>query len=182
MSVCPYPLFILTLFVSGPATCSVVYSLHDYANKTLTSFITKMCAAMAALNICDTRYSVYKDSEHVKVIDGNSGSIGSLAEFCGAFYHVQRGCLDERNCIIGQRQGQENNPQPRTAVALVKFQRRNRTHFLKRYTSCRSNKTHAEEYFVNDVKANICSSFGELEKVTMYITMQPCHLSVRNKR
>ena len=167
------------------ATDYIYIYIYDYANKTLTSFITKMCAAMAASNICDTRYSVYKDSEHVKVIDSNPGSIGSLAEFCGAFYHVpmtQSGCLDERNCIIGQRQAQEKYPQPRTAVALVKFQRRNGRHFLKRYTNCYSNKTHAEEYFVNDVKANICSSFGELKEVTMYITMQPCHKSVSDTK
>ena len=138
---------------------------------------------MAASSKCETDYSVYKDSEHVKEIAENSGSIGSLGEFCGAFYHVSEGksaCLDKENCIIGRRQSQqENNPQPLTAVALVKFQPTNGQPFLRRYTNCRSNKTHAEEYFVNDVKANICSSFIGLKEVTMYITMQPCHKSTR---
>ena len=145
-----------------------------------------MCAAMAASSKCETDYSVYKDSEHVKEIAENSGSIGSLGEFCGAFYHVSEGksaCLDKENCIIGRRQSQqENNPQPLTAVALVKFQPTNGQHFLRRYTNCYSNKTHAEEYFVNDVKANICSSFGELKEVTMYITMQPCHKSTSDTK
>ena len=136
-----------------------------------------MCAAQAEIT-CNQANSVYKDSEHVKDINGNRGSIGSLFEFCGAFYHVpgsENGCLDTTNCIIGKR---GKKAQPLTAVALVKFKLRNDRQVYKRYTNCSSNRTHAEEYFVNDVKANICSSFRELEEVTMYITMQPCHKSV----
>ena len=161
---------------------------RDYANKTLTSFITKMCAAMAASNKCDTKYSVYKDSIHVKEIAENPGSIGSPGEFCGAFYHVpqsrtlNRFCLDPENCNIATGKDAKEDSQPKTAVALVKFLLKDDTHFLKRYTNCYSNKTHAEEYFVNDVKANICSSFGELKEVTMYITMQPCHKSVSDTK
>ena len=140
-----------------------------------------MCAARAEIT-CDQAYSVYKDSEHVKDINGNRGSIGSLFEFCGAFYHIpgsKNGCLDNTNCIIGKR---GINAQPLTAVALVKFKLRNDRQVYKRYTNCYSNKTHAEEYFVNDVKANICSSFRELEEVTMYITMQPCHFSASDTK
>ena len=139
---------------------------------------------MAASNKCDTKFSVYKDSEHVKEIAENPGSIGSPGEFCGAFYHVpKRGtlgrvCLDPENCNIATGEDATEFSQPKTAVALVKFLQKDDAHFLKRYTNCYSNKTHAEEYFVNDVKANICSSFGELKEVTMYITMQPCHFSV----
>ena len=139
---------------------------------------------MAASNKCDTEFSVYKDSIHVKEIAENPGSIGSPGEFCGAFYHVpQRGtlgrvCLDPENCNIATGEDATEFSQPKTAVALVKFLQKDDAHFLKRYTNCYSNKTHAEEYFVNDVKANICSSFGELKEVTMYITMQPCHFSV----
>ena len=140
-----------------------------------------MSAEKPDSNECDTGLSVYKDRRHVKDIDG---SIGSLTEFCGAFYHVpqsptlRRVCLDKSKCSIAIGPKAKELSQPKTAVALVKFLLEDGTHFLKRYTSCRSNKTHAEEYFVNDVQTNNCSFIG-LEKVTMYITMQPCHKSTR---
>ena len=140
-----------------------------------------MCAAKAASNIC-IKNSVYKDGKHVKEIDGNPGSIGSLGEFCGACYHVPKnksGCLAQTSCIIGK---EENiNAEPKTVVALVKFEPKEGEPFLRRYTNCYSKQKHAEEHFVHDVKANICS-FGELEKVTMYITMQPCHKSVSDTK
>ena len=146
------------------------------------SFKTKMCAETPDSNICDTGFSVYKDRRHVKDIDG---SIGSVTEFCGAFYHVpkrgnvDRVCLDPNNCSIANGPKATESSQPKTVVALVKFLLKDGTYFLKRYTNCYSNETHAEEYFVNDVKTNNCSCTG-LKEVTMYITMQPCHFSVRD--
>ena len=118
----------------------------------------------------------------MKEIAENPGSIGSLGEFCGAFYHVpkrENGCLAQRSCIIGKEGNTDD--EPKTAVALVKFKPKKGKLFLRRYTNCYSKQKHAEEHFVHDVKANICS-FGELEKVTMYITMQPCHKSVSDTK
>ena len=118
----------------------------------------------------------------MKEIAENPGSIGSLGEFCGAFYHVpkrENGCLAQRSCIIGKEGNTDD--EPKTAVALVKFKPKKGKLFLRRYTNCYSKQKHAEEHFVHDVKAKICS-FGELEKVTMYITMQPCHKSVSDTK
>ena len=170
-------------FVSRSVTCSVVHSLHDYANTSFDKlrFNTKMCAAKAASNKC-IKNSVYKDGKHVKEIDGNPGSIGSLGEFCGAFHHVpkrENGCLAQTSCIIGEKNN--INDEPKTVVALVKFEPKEGEPFLRRYTNCYSKQKHAEEHFVHDVKANICS-FGELENVTMYITLQPCHKSVSDTK
>ena len=123
---------------------------------------------------CDPNNLVYKDSEHVK---HNNVNLGSIAEFCAAFYHVPKkgsGCLDPRNCHIGK---QGISAEPKSAVALVKFQLKNDKHFLRRYTNCYTKKEHAEEHFIKDAVVNICS-FDQLEAVTMYITMQPCHKSV----
>ena len=136
-----------------------------------------MCAAMAASNKCVDTNLVYKDRKHVEVIKRERGSMGSPAQFCGAFYHLpktQSGCLDKTNCIIG-KEG-KINAEPKTAVALANFEPKKGEPFLRRYTNCYSKQKHAKEHFVHDVKANICS-FGELKKVTMYITMQPCHKS-----
>lgn len=108
----------------------------------------------------------------------NDANLGSIAEFCTAFYHVpghEGVCLDSCDCLIGRKNVKIK--QPKTAVALVKFERKNGEYFLRTYTNCYSNKQHAEEHFKSDVEANI-HDFGELKKVTMYITMQPCHKSV----
>ena len=135
-------------------------------------FDIKMCAEKR--HQCDHTYLVYKDSEHVK---HNNVNLGSVAEFCAAFYHVPKkesGCLDSKNCHIAKK---GTSGEPKSAVALVKFQLKNDNYFLRRYTNCYTKKEHAEEHFIKDAAANICS-FHQLEAVTMYITMQPCHRSV----
>ncbi len=53
--------------------------------------IVEMCAAANdkySHDECDHKYLVYKDSEHLKTGEEGSGILGSLGEFCGAFYHT----------------------------------------------------------------------------------------------
>ena len=146
---------------------------------------------------CDHTFLVYKDSEHVKEGEEGSGILGSPAEFCGAFYHtpelpLSNGynmvCLDPSNCPIKG----DPESQPKTAVALVKYEI-DRNVLLKRYTNCSRKennvfiKTHAEEFFKYDITRtegplSHQSSDNATSKITMYITMQPCHLSTLSTR
>ena len=97
-------------------------------------------------NKCDTAFSVYNNREHVKVINDEPESMGSAAEFCGAFYHVprrrtiQRVCLDEERCSITTGKNATEYSQPKTAVDLVKFKLRQGDCFHRRYTNCFSKK------------------------------------------
>ncbi len=148
---------------------------------------------------CDHRFLVYKDSEHVKEGEEGSGILGSLGEFCGAFYHtpkvppnVSNGynmvlvprnmvCLDPSNCPIRG----DPKSEPKTAVALVKYEIDGKK-FLKRYTNCHEKKVHAEEYFKCDItddgRLSHQISENTTSEITMYITMQPCHLSTLSTR
>ena len=160
-----------------------------------------MCAAANDKynhNNCDHTHLVYKDSEHVKEEVEGSGILGSLGEFCGAFYHTpevpgRNGynmfCLDTSNCQIWSGRKSDRS-KPKTAVALVKYEIDGNV-FLKRYTNCcRSDiKAHAEEYFKYDITRtegplshHDQSSDNAKNKITMYITMQPCHRSTLSTR
>ena len=161
-----------------------------------------MCAAANDKynhNNCDHGFLVYKDSEHVKEGEEGRGILGSLGEFCGAFYHtpkvppnVSNGynmvlvprnmvCLDPSNCPIRG----DPKSEPKTAVALVKYEIDEKK-FLKRYTNCHEKKVHAEEYFKCDItddgRLSHQISENTTGKITMYITMQPCHLSTLSTR
>ena len=146
-------------------------------------------------------YSFYDDRNHIR-LDGKI--LGTVGQFCGAFFHVPQTfsnrqqihftCLD-KECIImkyiesnrQQRNPPRNNTPPKTAVALVKYETdANEILFLKRYTNCYSGKMHAEEFFCLDINSKtsehrelITAMYDEkrITKITMYITMQPCHRS-----
>ncbi len=143
---------------------------------------------------CDHTFLVYKDSEHVKEGEEGSAILGSLGEFCGAFYHtpevpypnkLNMVCLDRRNCLITQDSQGTNRSQPKTAVALVKYEIDGNV-FLKRYTNCHEKNVHAEEYFKCDItdggRLSHQISENTTSEITMYITMQPCHLSTLSTR
>jgi hypothetical protein len=157
-----------------------------------------MCAAANEVNDkikynhdeCDHTFLVYKDSEHVKEGEEGRGILGSPAEFCGAFYHTPKVpysttlnmvCLDPNACQIGS--GRKNDlDQPKTAVALVKYEIDGINVFLKRYTNCYEKQAHAEDYFKYDIMEGPLKQSGQISKkasgeITMYITMQPCHRS-----
>jgi hypothetical protein len=114
-----------------------------------------------------------------------------VSSACAAFYHVhewgtiERYCLDQTNCIIGQRAANENNwrVQAKTAVAVVKFEDENEKMLYEaRYTNCGEEKKHAEDFFKEDIE----NENGVLRKlveanpngtITMYLTLQPCNRS-----
>ncbi len=145
-------------------------------------------------NNCDPTFLVYKNSEHVKKMEREeSGILGSIGEFCGAFYHRPEDlrksmvCLDPNTCIVSKRSIDERNKKvnPKTAVALVKYEIEEIPMYWKRYTNCFEHKVHAEEFFKNDIIQQIEKELlNRTAKglITMYITMQPCNLSTSDTR
>jgi hypothetical protein len=132
---------------------------------------------------------------HIKRV-GDEKILGSNGQFCAAFYHVhewnfgwgtrQHYCLDETNCIIGQRITNEKpSVQAKTVVAVVKFQDEKEVILYEaRYKNCAPQKKHAEDFFKEDIE----NQNGALRKkvkanpkgtITLYLTYQPCNKSTR---
>ena len=90
--------------------------------------------------------------------------------------------INEKNRI--QRKRSNFCTPPKTVAAVVKFEKTeaNGYSFARRYTNCYANKRHAEEYFKLDVENNedLRDNITKknINKITMYITFQPCHKSV----
>ena len=131
---------------------------------------------------CNLDYEIYRDFRHIKP-DGTNRNLGSIGEFCAAFYHVpstngnHQHCLDQQNCKVGQE-----DTLPKSVVALAKYEIDDGSHISVRYSNHRRNNTrkHAEEFFSDDIKnitSRISVSGMTLRKITMYITFQPCHRS-----
>ena len=155
-----------------------------------------MCAAGGQSNEekyshteCDYRFLVYKDSIHIQ----SKKSI-QKAEFCGAFYHTPESptrkhhCFDEEKCVVAVEAKSKSNwlVQPKTVVAVVKYEGKEESDsFEAMYTNCYSHRVHAEEYFVRDITEEMYGNKDltkaivakKIKKITMYITLQPCHLS-----
>ena len=136
-------------------------------------------------------FEIYKDYQHIRF---KTPILGSIGEFCGAFYHVPGArycCLDENHCQVGKmvKQKEKRFPEwipPKTVAALVKYEIDDGSDM----SVCYSNHyildatKHAEEFFSDDIekrKKSISDSKRTLRKITMYITFQPCHLSTINK-
>ncbi len=152
-----------------------------------------MCADKYNHDECNRTFLVYKDSEHVKEGEEGSGILGSPGEFCGAFYHtpevpystLNMVCLDPSNCLITKDPEGTNRSQPKTAVALVKYEIDGINVFLKRYTNCYEKQAHAEDYFKYDIMEGPLKRSRQISKkasgeITMYITMQPCNFSTNH--
>ncbi|EDO30016.1 predicted protein [Nematostella vectensis] len=132
------------------------------------------------------------DHEHKKIAKAGDKVLGNKKEFCGAFYHVPRsksGCLDKQSCAIAKR---GHDATPLTAVALVKYEQQESSEWaiksVRRYTNCSDKMKHAEEFFLMDIDCQLEArhkgeegflDFWNKKKwqITMYLTMQPCHLS-----
>ncbi|CAB4044098.1 predicted protein [Paramuricea clavata] len=128
---------------------------------------------------------------HIKQRVGDERILESNGQFCGAFYHVhewgtrEHYCLDETNCIIGQRATNENNwrVQAKTVVAVVKFEDENEEILYEaRYTNCGEEQKHAEEFFKEDIE-NENGVLAQIVEdnpngiITLYLTLQPCNQS-----
>ena len=119
--------------------------------------------------------------------------LGYPYQFCAAFFHTHKRevgdevkkhqCLDESRCIISKRALDEGlKVQPKTVVAVVKFENNEGVKYQAKYTNCVSAQKHAEDFFKDDVEAE-----RELKKkiednrngtITMYLTLPPCNESV----
>ena len=139
---------------------------------------------------CSTDTAIYHDRNHV-CRDQQKVFLGSLGQFCAAFYHVPARnyaaycCLDESQCKIGRRKIECNElwAHPRTVVAVVKCEdKHSRITYEARYTNCYDDKMHAEDYFKLDIERGALRALIDDKKVdtiTMYITFQPCHMTVK---
>ena len=138
---------------------------------------------ISRLKLCTPlHFEIYDDYQHIKF---NAPILGSIGEFCAAFYHVpgknnirDKCCLDEHNCKVG-------HTLPKSVVALVKYEIVVGKNIIVRYSNHYIWKAtkHAEEFFSDDLKNTTASSSVSgktLKKITMYITSQPCHFSTTN--
>ncbi|XP_028414008.1 uncharacterized protein LOC114536880 [Dendronephthya gigantea] len=152
-------------------------------------------AGVEGNQICSPIYP--KSIKPIKRREKEEEIIGSKAQFCAAFYHVHewhytvRGttehhCLDEDSCIIAERakmsKKQSNwHVQPKDVVAVVKFEDREKnTLYEARYTNCRPQKMHAEDFFKYDIEEGDLKEIvreNEGGRITMYLTLQPCNRS-----
>ena len=121
--------------------------------------------------------------------------LGYPYQFCAAFFHThKRGvgdevkkhqCLDESRCIISKRALDEGfKVQPKTVVAIVKFENNEGVKYEAKYTNCVSAQKHAEDFFKDDVeKGELKNKIDENPKgtITMYLTLPPCNKSVSIK-
>ena len=163
-----------------------------------------MCAAEGQSNEeqfshtdCIYTFSVYKNSNHIQSMNFiEPGSLGTKAEFCGAFYHTPKSptgvyhCLDEHNCLVAVEAKQKQSNwwvQPKTVVAVVKYEGKERSEsFEAMYTNCYKRRVHAEEFFMVDITKETYGNEDltkailakKIRKITMYITLQPCHFSI----
>ena len=155
---------------------------------------------MAQQNSCNNPNCcpIYRDNQHIKRRTGQEEILGTKDQFCGAFYHVHQWdyrdeeeccvrireyfCLDDNNCIIGKRaSGKSRCVQPRqTVVAVVKFESPTGILYEARYTNCKDNQKHAEDFFKDDIESGDLAGKVEAEEdgtITMYLTLQPCNKS-----
>ena len=144
-------------------------------------------------------YEIYPEN-HTKQRVGDERILGTLDQFCAAFYHVYKWeyrennevsatqnyfCLDQKKCIIALKKNEY--AQPRTVVAVAKFESQSGTILYEaRYTNCDANQ-HAEDFFKNDIE----NTDGEFRKmvvenpegtITIYLTYQPCNKSTETER
>ena len=152
-------------------------------------------------NKCNRNCSEIYPANHIKQRVGDERILGTLDQFCGAFYHVYKWeyrennsvpatqnyfCLDQKKCIIGKKA--REGAQPRTVVAVAKFEsQRGKILYEARYTNCDANQKHAEEFFKNDIE-NTDGVFRKMVvdnpegTITIYLTYQPCNKSTKKKR
>ena len=148
-------------------------------------------------NKCNGNCSEIYPANHIKQRVDDERILGTLDQFCAAFYHVYKWeyrennsvpatqnyfCLDQKKCIIGKKA--EEGAQPRTVVAVAKFESQSGTILYEaRYTNCDANQ-HAEDFFKNDIE----NTDGEFRKmvvenpegtITIYLTYQPCNKSTK---
>ena len=126
-------------------------------------------------------YNFCKGEPHILTVSKNM--FWSIDKFCAAFYHTPAcvvskspmRCLEQSSCEICTGKNPKYS-KPKTAVALVKFEsKEGKILSVRRYTNCFKQKKHAEDFFEDDM--NDWSELRGLKKITMYITMQPCHKS-----
>jgi hypothetical protein len=135
-------------------------------------------------------------NEHIKQRHVGERILGNKGQFCAAFYHVHRwrwpdrpySCLDRDNCIIGKRITEGGaSVQPKTVVAVVKFEVNGESKYEARYSNCYPSRNHAEDFFVCDARhgalRNILNEYNVGDKqggksITMYLTYQPCNKSI----
>ena len=133
-------------------------------------------------------------NEHIKQRHVGERILGNKGQFCAAFYHVHQwlprpySCLDRDHCIIGKRITEERaSMQPKTVVAVVKFEVDGESKYEARYSNCYLSRNHAEDFFVCDARhgalRNILNEYnagdGHAPKsITMYLTYQPCNKSI----
>ena len=135
------------------------------------------------------------ESTHTKQRLGDEAILGYPYQFCAAFYHThewgfgnkkrEHQCLDEERCIISRRALDEGfKVQPKTVVAIVKFENNEGVKYEAKYTNCVSAQKHAEDFFKDDVeKGELKKKIDENPKgtITMYLTLPPCNKSVSIK-
>ena len=140
------------------------------------------------LGCCPVYESEYK---HIIRRVDEEPILGYEYQFCAAFFHThewgfgntkrEHQCLDERRCIISKRALDEGfKVQPKTVVAVVKFQNKKEVVYEAKYTNCVSAQQHAEDFFKDDVeKGELKTKIDETSKgtITMYLTLQPCNES-----
>ncbi len=148
---------------------------------------------------CDESCHEIYDSDDTHTIrrDGRRILGNEVRQFCEAFYHVhewsgrRHSCLDDDNCSIARR-AQEHEPhkwtlQPKTVVALAKFEVDGKINYEARYTNCHGGKKHAEDFFGIDIQkgtlSEICNTAKETgtKLITLYLTYQPCNKSTTDR-
>ena len=148
-------------------------------------------------NKCNNK--IYPEN-HIKQRVGDDRILGTLDQFCAAFYHVHKWeyrendsvtdtqnyfCLDQKKCIIALEK--DEYAQPRTVVGVAKFEsQRGKILYEARYTNCNTKleQKHAEEFFKNDIE-NTDGVFRKMVMdnpegtITIYLTYQPCNNSTK---
>ena len=129
---------------------------------------------------------------HIIQRQGQQPILGTVGQFCAAFYHVHEWgdphhycCLDINNCLIGIRTNNENNLrlQPKQVIGVVKFEdNQGNTLYEARYSNCEPKQMHAEDFFSYDVQNGVLAAkIAENNNggtITLYLTYQPCNKSV----
>ena len=152
-------------------------------------------------NKCNGNCNEIYPANHIKQRVGDKRILGTLDQFCAAFYHVDKWeyrenncvsaaqnyfCLDQKKCIIALKKNEY--AQPRTVVAVAKFESQTKKILYEaRYTNCATNHKHAEDFFKNDIE-NTDGVFREMVvdnpegTITIYLTYQPCNKSTKTKQ
>jgi hypothetical protein len=98
--------------------------------------------------------------------------LGNKREFCQSFYHIKETaeatipveCLNDSKCS------------PKICVGIVYF-----GNYKCRYSNCKD-KYHAEDYLLKDEELLREINSKSSNKLTLYLTLQPCHYSSNNIR